>query len=188
MRRLNDQEELKVALKFVNSATIAKKHWGDAEKEIVKVFSSNVSCRRVILLDDLECLFLDRGSNIVREYHFAINSVLFHELDKLNPARTLVLATTNRPDLVDDALRSRLHILDVHAPPLEVLSSVLEALLAKCWPLWVDPAGKVDAHNDIMGDVGQCDFPSFRTLQNLLVQYCITNNVWERAREVERGR
>ena len=57
---------------------------------------------------------IKRGANVAVEWHYSINSILFHQLDNNDPSRIIIIATTNRTDLVDEALRSRLYFYEIN--------------------------------------------------------------------------
>lgn len=128
-------------LVFLDGASIASPRWGDAETTLRNVFRSALSyCeplkkerksnpRVILLFDDIESLMLARSSEVAKEWHFSINAVLFHELDRVDPSRTFVLATTNRPDLVDEALRDRLYSIVFRHPSIESLLEVAKEQL-----------------------------------------------------------
>ena len=63
--------------------------------------------RTVLLFDDVESLFMARSASAAKEWHFSQNSVLFHSLDELDTSHTAVVLTTNRFDLLDEAVRAR---------------------------------------------------------------------------------
>lgn len=112
-----------VYLRFVDSSSIATPRWGEAEKNLRDVFINIPEKEKhIILFDDIDCLMIRRGAEVAREWHYSINSVMFHRIDSINVSDTMVVATTNRPDLIDDALRSRLHqILVPSLQPDELL-------------------------------------------------------------------
>lgn len=118
---------------FIDGSDIAAPKWGEAEDKMKKIFNTtNTDGRslngKIILLDDIESTMLGRSTDIAKEWHFSINSVLFHSLDdQLNRnAKTMVIATTNRIDLVDNALLSRLYPIEVPKPSKSILIDFLE--------------------------------------------------------------
>ena len=181
VRRLNTEEGLSVELKFVNSATIAAAVWGQAERNLTKVFSEGLGRQTVVLLDDMECLFIGRASHLAREYHYAINSVLFHQLDTLDPSKVLVLATTNRPDLVDEALMSRFHHIETYALSPAELVTAAEEILSKCWPPWATEEAKEEVYVEISERLMATPKASLRTVQECIVDRCIARGIWCRA-------
>lgn len=120
-----------VALFFVDGSDIATPRWGDAEKTLKTVFEipSNSSEKKIILFDDIESLMLARSSELAKEWHYSINSVMFHNIDFLDPTKVMVFATTNRIDLVDKALFSRLYTIEVGIPEKEDLIMFLNFIL-----------------------------------------------------------
>lgn len=126
-----------VVLVIVDGADIARGRYGDSEAEIRKLFQfaregefhghrhdDDPTRRTVLLFDDVESLFLERGSGGAKEWHFSQNSVFFHMIDELDTARTVVVLTTNRIDLVDDAIIDRFLPYEFGAPPPAVLVEV----------------------------------------------------------------
>lgn len=118
---------------FIDGSDIAAPKWGEAEEKMKKIFNTTNTDERplngkIILLDDIESTMLGRSTDIAKEWHFSINSVLFHSLDdQLNRnAKTMVIATTNRIDLVDNALLSRLYPIEVPKPSKSILIDFLE--------------------------------------------------------------
>ena len=105
---------------FIDGGEIASPKWGEAEEKLNSVFEVG-SWKKMIIIDDIESLMMSRGAAIAKEWHYSINSVLFHRLDMLDPKKCIVLATTNRIDLVDDALKSRLYPLEIPKVPKEDL-------------------------------------------------------------------
>lgn len=119
-----------VKIYYVDGADIASPKWGEAEKKLEDVFNVLERERRIIIFDDIESLMMSRGANIAKEWHYSINSVLFHKLDFLDPSKCIVLATTNRIDLVDEALKSRFYLIEIPKVPKEELFALLDETLA----------------------------------------------------------
>ena len=109
-------------------ADFASHKYGETESRIKKAFEDGISDGfPVILFDDVDGLFLTRsfGSKLDAWYLSHIN-VLFHELDNLDTSQTIVIMTTNRIDLVDDALRDRLIEIEFPFPTRKTLRDYLE--------------------------------------------------------------
>lgn len=124
------KSEIEVYL--LDSSKIASPRWGEAENKLSSLFESTWKTKerkKIIMIDDIDCLMIRRGTQIAKEWHYAINSVLFHLLDRLNPNETLVIATTNRSDLIDDALRSRLYSIKISLPPIDDLEKIANYLI-----------------------------------------------------------
>ncbi len=122
-----------VSFLFVDSANIAAAKWGDAERKLRSLFKTSVQVdeRIIIFFDDIDCLMIKRGSNVAVEWHYSINSILFHELDNINPTRIIVIATSNRTDLIDDALRSRLYFFNIEPLSREDLDFISWEIIKK---------------------------------------------------------
>ena len=86
---------------------------------------------KIIILDDIESTMLGRSADIAKEWHFSINSVLFHSLDNQleQPMKFLVIGTSNRIDLVDKALLSRLYPIEIKSPNVEQMQEFLKLAL-----------------------------------------------------------
>ncbi|MPZ13260.1 MAG: AAA family ATPase [Chloroflexi bacterium] len=159
-------------LVIVDGADIARGRYGDSEEQLRKLFQfaregefhghrheDDPVRRTVLLFDDVESLFLARGSGGAKEWHFSQNSVFFHAVDELDTARTAVVLTTNRIDLVDEAIIDRFLPYEFGAPPPEVLREVArhraarqrldDARLAPVLAALDDPAGTVKSIRDV---------------------------------------
>lgn len=171
-----------VYLRFVDSAKIARPEWGKAEEALDRQFVEEPGKHVVLLLDDVDCLLIRRGSEVAKEWHYSINALLFHKLDNItNPANMLVIATTNRPKLIDYALRSRLYSIIVPPPSIEELELVARDLLEESWPLSMRDSGK-DLRGEIVKavieELKKKRHPSIRDVQHLIVTQCIERGVW----------
>jgi len=126
-----------VVLVIIDGADIARGRYGDSEDQLRKLFEfaregefhghrheDDPVRRTVLLFDDVESLFLERGSAGAKEWHFSQNSVFFHAIDELDTARSVVLLTTNRIDLVDEAIIDRFLPYEFSRPPTDVLLQV----------------------------------------------------------------
>jgi len=108
-----------VKILFLDGSDIASPRWGEAEEKLKKAFTSksenNLPEKRIIIFDDIESTLMSRDLNISKEWHFSINSVVFHLLDDIDHSNTLVIATSNKPEMVDPALVSRLYQIPIPA-------------------------------------------------------------------------
>ena len=117
---------LNLKIYYIDGSDIAAPKWGEAEQKLQEVFNIPENSRRIIIFDDIESLMMSRGANIAKEWHYSINSVLFHSLDFLDPSKCIVLATTNRIDLVDEALKSRFYLIEIPRVPKSELLKLLD--------------------------------------------------------------
>ena len=131
-------DELSVPLLFVDSATIARKHYGDSEHLISKLFEEAMHNRSLLLFDDVEALFLDRTKESSEGWNTSMNNVLFHQLDNLDTSRCSVILTTNLIDFVDKAIRDRLYSVEFPLPKMETLLDIAQL---RCRALKINSEG-----------------------------------------------
>jgi len=126
---------------YRDCADLASWRYGETEKEIRNVFkkayerAEEIKRRRrdvgvLIIFDDAEGLFLTRsyGSKLDTWYIAQLN-VFFHEIDAMDTSKLFVILTTNRIDLLDEALKDRFVTVEFPPPPKEVLVKVAEEKL-----------------------------------------------------------
>jgi transitional endoplasmic reticulum ATPase len=128
--------QLSVPLLFVDSTTIARKHYGDSEQLISKLFEEASHNRAVLLFDDVEALFLDRTSESSEGWNTGMNNVLFHQLDNQDTSKCTVIMTTNLITYLDKALRDRLYPIAFPIPDVETLLAVARQ---RCKDLQIKP-------------------------------------------------
>jgi SpoVK/Ycf46/Vps4 family AAA+-type ATPase len=122
-------QELSVPLLFVDSSTIARKNYGESERQITRLFEEAERNRSILLFDDVESLFLARGREGTESWNMDLNNVMFHQLDNIDTSRCAVILTTNLIGFVDGALKDRLYPIEFPVPDLEAL---LEIARQKC--------------------------------------------------------
>jgi len=115
---------------LLDGSEIARGKYGESEQRIRDIFQAAVEGfglpgqRVVLIFDNAESIFMSRGSEQAREWHYSQDNVFFHAVDDLDTSRVTIVLTTNRPDLVDDAIGDRF------------LGYVLTTLRPTCWPRW----------------------------------------------------
>jgi SpoVK/Ycf46/Vps4 family AAA+-type ATPase len=173
-------------LLFLDGASIASPRWGDAETILEQVFSfgsvlskqEKIDNPRVILLfDDIESLMLARSSEIAKEWHFSINAVLFHQLDSVDPSKTFVFATTNRPDLVDEALRDRLYSIKFRPPSRESLLEITRYQLRAMGD--IPERRQAEILKVIEGELDHRKSATIRDIERLVIMECVERGAWE---------
>lgn len=117
-----------VHLMFIDGSDIARPLYGESEMKIVEIFEE--AMRRlgytIILMDDVESIFMRRDAPMVESWHIAQNNVFFHMLDEIDTSRVGVIATTNRFDLVDKAIVDRLYPVEFKPLDLETALAIAE--------------------------------------------------------------
>ena len=133
-----DRRNDEVVMILIDGGDIARGRYGDTEEQIHEIFKyardgqsgghhrhdDDPKRRTIILFDDVESLFLTRNSSGAKEWHFSQNSIFFHSIDDLDTAHTAVILTTNRIDLVDEAIVDRFLSYEFAPPPVSVLEEV----------------------------------------------------------------
>jgi SpoVK/Ycf46/Vps4 family AAA+-type ATPase len=119
-----------VILALIDGGEIARSRYGESEARIREVFNlaqtgfTEPEQRSIILFDDVESVLMARGSDNAKEWHFSQDSVFFHAVDNLDTSRTVVFLTSNRPDLVDEAILDRFLAYAVAPPDPELFVEV----------------------------------------------------------------
>jgi SpoVK/Ycf46/Vps4 family AAA+-type ATPase len=165
---------------FVDGASIAAPRWGDAEKALHTVFQragriNDEKGKVIVHFDDIESLMLARGAELAKEWHYSINSILFHELDQSDPSYLIVCATTNRSDLVDPALRDRLFPIDMPPVPVEQLGRLIDDILEAAGTRGAD---KKEVTERVMAKLRKIQSPTIRDARQITVVECISEGVW----------
>jgi len=172
-------------LLFVDGATIAAPKWGEAENTLQAIFSFREFLERekivddprvIVLFDDIESLMLARTSDVAKEWHYSINAVLFHRLDEVDASKTFIFATTNKPKLVDDALRDRLYSIKFKPPSMKSLDKITEELLKDIGDL--PEHMRLDILNGIKEKLKQKKSPTIRDVEREVIVQCIESGVW----------
>ena len=174
-----------VYLLFVDGATIAAPKWGEAESTLKAVFSFHDKFltremetnepRVIVLFDDIESLMLARTSEIAKEWHYSINAVLFHELDRVDASKTFIFATTNKPELVDDALRDRLYSIKFEPPKRESLLEIAKRLL---WDAGVSERMQAEILKAVEEKIKEKKLPTIRDMEREVIVQCIERKAW----------
>jgi len=135
-RRFEAEDEPPVALAFIDGGEISRSRYGESEERIRDIFIHARSGftaqgqRSVLLFDDVESIFMARGSQHAKEWHFSQDSVFFHSIDDLDTSRSTIILTSNRPDLIDEAIRDRFLSYVLDYPDLDTLLQMVQQIPA----------------------------------------------------------
>lgn len=165
----------------VDSAVVASPRWGESEQvfqdlfALVKELRSRHDNPKVLLLfDDMESLMIARGMQAAREWHYSLNSVFFHLVDNMNPFQSMVFATTNRADLMDPAITTRLYSIQVPTVPLKELvlhtSKLLDSMLGT-------NSKKTEVLNDVEQRLSKLAQPTIRDCRQFAIISCVEKGV-----------
>lgn len=133
-RRRLDVTDAAVATVLIDGSDIARSKYGESEQRIKELFdmaqegfrAPGESC--VLIFDDIDSIFMSRDSNHAKEWHFSQDSVFFHAIDEMDTSRTTVVLTTNRPDLVDAAIRDRFLEYEIGYPSADLLRGAVRRM------------------------------------------------------------
>ena len=131
-RRLHRElanEGIEVRLFLIGPGHISHKNYGESEQRMRRVFQDardkgNNNTRTILLFDDVDTLLLSRDDSRAQEWTGALNSEFFHAVDKLQTNHTMIMATTNKEQSLDDAVKSRLWVEDAPAPTLDEMKTI----------------------------------------------------------------
>lgn len=121
----------KTLVAFLDSAIILHTELGVSEKLIESIFNpSRLSAsRKIIFFDDIDCLFFGRENMTSQTWHISMSSVMFHCLDNIDPRSTFFIATSNKKELLDFAMQSRLMQVELKMPTKEELENDIKKLV-----------------------------------------------------------
>lgn len=117
------EEQLKQLFELARNGQAHSHHHFD-DKGGMHIHADGPVRRTVLLFDDVESLFMHRGSSNAREWHFSQNSVFFHLVDEMDTGHTAIVLTTNRLDLLDQAIIDRFMPYGLETPSQDVLERI----------------------------------------------------------------
>ena len=118
---------------LLNLADIAKARFGETEDIIREKFESAMKIAKsngnffIIVMDDVDGMFPTRTYKRLEAWYLGHLNVLFSELDKLETDKVGVIMTTNRKDLLDEAVINRLVNFEVPFIDLETAKLKIES-------------------------------------------------------------
>ena len=168
--------EAPVVMALIDGGEIARSRYGESEERIHDLFAhakagfTAAGQRSVVLFDDVESVFMARGSSHVKEWHFSQDSVFFHAVDDLDTSRSVVILTSNRPDLVDEAIRDRFLTYQMGYPEPEVLEQIALQLASR---VPFTAAQQAALRERMRAAAGAGTIRSIRDVQRFLVQHYV---------------
>lgn len=130
----------------IRGPELLSKWVGESEKNVREIFSkARLVAPSIVYFDEIEALSAGRGTHVGAPTHDSVINQLLVELDGIESrSGVIIIATTNRPDLVDSAfLRPGRfdRLIYVEAPDLEGRTRILE-VHGKSMPLADDMSFK----------------------------------------------
>ena len=165
---------------LLDGSEIARAKYGESEQRIREIFDAaarglgNPAQRVVLIFDDVESILMARGSAHAREWHFSQDSVFFHAVDELDTSRTTIVLTTNRRDLVDEAIRDRFLEYHIDYPAADVL---LAAARQRCLAQGMDADSLVTLERELDEAIGAGAVRSLRDAEHFAVRHYVTTIV-----------
>jgi SpoVK/Ycf46/Vps4 family AAA+-type ATPase len=176
-KRFQAEDTPPVVMAFVDGGEISRSRYGESEERIRDIFLHAKSGftgqgqHSVLLFDDVESIFMARGAEHAKEWHFSQDSVFFHAIDELDTSRSTVVLTTNRPDLVDEAIRDRFLSYEVGYPDIETLMAMVERI-APIRQLSSSQTGRMK--DDLVAAVKDGTIRSMRDAQRFAMRHFIS--------------
>lgn len=188
-RRLYNElsaEGVEVRLFHINSGDISHKNYGESEERMRQVFrdatnKAEEGTRTILLFDDIDTLLLSRDDHRSQEWTVSLNAEFFHAVDRLQTSHTMILATTNKEDKLDEAVKSRLWLEEAPAPTLEEMKTVARSAI----PMAIVNGKTPDELLEMAGDrieyhLSKGRLPSFRLARMAGIEVLIREVVgWE---------
>ncbi len=127
-------EGFEVRLLHISTADINRASVGAMEQRLRSVFNEAKSdvrktMRTILLFDDIDTLLMSRDDSRSEEWSVSLNATFFHEVDRLRTSDTMICATTNKTNMLDDAVKSRLSVKEAPAPNFEEMKIVARSAL-----------------------------------------------------------
>jgi len=117
---------------FTDCGDLAHYRYGETEQKIKDVFkrgrerTKNIS-PIIYVFDDADGLFITRDWGVKLEaWYLGHLNVFFHQIDNLNTTKEFIILTTNRIDLIDNAIRDRLYEIEFPEPSMKVKIALME--------------------------------------------------------------
>jgi SpoVK/Ycf46/Vps4 family AAA+-type ATPase len=184
-RRFESADAPPVALAFIDGGEISRSRYGESEERIRDIFLhahagfTAPGQHSVLLFDDVESIFMARGAEHAKEWHFSQDSVFFHAVDELDTSRSTIVLTTNRPDLVDEAIRDRFLSYVVGYPDIETLTALVERLQ----PIQqLSPQQTAKMKDELVAVVKSGDIRSMRDAQRFAMRHFISTMLHGKSR------
>lgn len=176
-KRMQAEGEPPVVMAFIDGGEISRSRYGESEERIRDIFMharagfTAQGQRSVLLFDDVESIFMARGAEHAKEWHFSQDSVFFHAIDEIDTTRSVVVLTTNRPDLVDEAIRDRFLSYTVDYPDVETLAAMVERI-APLQKMSSSQTGQMK--DDLVAAVKAGTIRSMRDAQRFAMRHFVT--------------
>ena len=165
---------------FTDCGDLAHYRYGETEQKIREVFKRNQEKLKniaplIYVFDDADGLFITRDWGIKLEaWYLGHLNVFFHQIDNINTAKEFIILTTNRVDLIDNAIRDRLYQIEFPEPDLAIK---IELMKYKANKLKIAPALQADMEAALSNTT---TIKSLRDVENFVL-FKYLDRLWKRA-------
>lgn len=163
---------------FTDCGDLAHYRYGETEQKIRDVFKRSQEKLKnvaplIYVFDDADGLFITRDWGIKLEaWYLGHLNVFFHQIDNINTAKEFIILTTNRVDLIDNAIRDRLYQIEFPEPDLGIK---IELMKYKATKLIIAPALQTEMEEDLSKTT---TIKSLRDVENfVLIKYL--DSLWK---------
>lgn len=120
--------KLKVPFAYLNFSNLISSYLGKTGENIQKVFDYISSLKCVFMLDEIDAIGLERGTDTIGELSRVVIN-LMQCLDKFDNS-SIIIGATNRDDMIDKALKRRFSLkYEMKSPSKEVQCKIVESFL-----------------------------------------------------------
>ena len=163
---------------ILNLADLARSKFGETENIIRNIFESAMKKAKtmgsffIIIMDDVDGMFPSRSYGKMDAWYLGHLNVLFTELDKIETDKVGVIMTTNRKDLLDDAVISRLYSFELNAIDLKEVKYMLEL---RCKDLQLSKEDAKQIHMNLKQKILAQEISnlSFRDVEKEIILYYV---------------
>lgn len=120
--------KLKVPFAYLNFSKLISSYLGKTGENIQKVFDYISGLKCVFMLDEIDAIGLERGTDSVGELSRVVIN-LMQCLDKFDNG-SIIIGATNREDMIDKALKRRFSLkYEMNLPSKEIQCRIVESFL-----------------------------------------------------------
>jgi len=115
-------------------ADIKGRHVGESGKNVQRIFAeARVAAPTLIFIDEIDSIFQARGSTNQDSFSQDIINQFLAEVDGVDTGlqKIFIIGSTNRPELIDSAVKSRLTPIEIELPNASILQDMLSAQLGE---------------------------------------------------------
>lgn len=163
---------------ILNLADLARSKFGETENIIKNVFENAMNKAKsmgsffIIIMDDVDGMFPTRSYGKMDAWYLGHLNVLFTELDKIETDKVGVIMTTNRKDLLDEAVLNRLYCIEINSIDIK---DAKELIQARCEELKMNSSDEQNILKNLNQKCESKDIKnlSFRDVEKEIILYYV---------------